>query len=94
MNATIDRRERLATVDTRSSFVPSNITGRLTGPGARPGLPVAVAVNGRIAATGWTAQLKDNPSVVLSFMVPPQLLHDGRNEASVYLIDDGRLVPL
>jgi Sulfatase len=94
LRATIDQPGRLATVDTQSSFVPSNITGRLTGAGARAGLPVAVALNGRIAATGWTAQLKDDPSVILSFMVPSQLLHDGRNEASVYLIDGPRLVPL
>ena len=53
-----------------------------------------MAVYGRIAATGWTAQLEDDPSVILSFMVPPQLLHDGRNDARVYLIDGAGLVPL
>jgi hypothetical protein len=30
--------------------------------------------------------------VIVSFMVPPQLLHDGRNDARVYLNDGARLV--
>jgi hypothetical protein len=94
LRAHIDQPGRLANVDTRSTFVPSQITGRLTGTGARPRLPVAVAVNGRVAATGWTAQLSNDPGVILSFMVPPKLLRDGRNEARVYLIDGLRLVPL
>ena len=94
LRATIDRPGRLASVNTRSSFVPSNITGRLTGAGARADLPLAVAIDGRIAATARTAQVKDDPSVIISFMVPPGVLHDGRNEARVYLIDGARLVPL
>jgi hypothetical protein len=94
LRAQIDQPGRLANVDTRSTFVPSQITGRLTGAGARAGLPVAVAVNGRIAATGWSAQLSDDPGVILSFMVPPKVLRDGRNEARVYLIDGPRLLPL
>jgi Sulfatase len=94
MRARVDQPGRLANVDTRSTFLPSQITGRLTGAGARAGLPVAVAVNDRIAATGWSAQLKDNPGVILSFMIPPRLLHDGRNNARFYLIDGPRLVPL
>jgi hypothetical protein len=94
LRATIDQSKRLANVDTRSSFLPSNITGRLTGAGSRPGLPLAVAVNGRIAATGWSSQLKGEPGVVITFMIPPRLLRDGRNEARVYLIDGGQLVPL
>jgi Sulfatase len=94
LRATIDQRGQLTSVDTRASFVPSNITGRLTGEGARAGLPLAVALNGRIAATGRSAQLQGDPSVVISFMVPPRLLRDGRNDARVYLIDGARLVPL
>jgi hypothetical protein len=94
LRATIDQPQRLASVDTRSSFVPSNITGRLTGAGARAGLPLAVALNDRIVATGWSAQLKGDDQVIVSFMVPPELLHDGRNDARVYLIDAARLVPL
>ncbi len=94
LRATIDQPRRLASVDARSSLVPSNITGRLTGAGARAGLPLAVALNGRIAATGWSAQLEGEHSVIASFMVPPQLLHDGRNDARMYLIDGARLVAL
>jgi hypothetical protein len=32
--------------------------------------------------------------VIVSFMVAPRLLHDGRNDARVYLIDGAQLVPL
>jgi hypothetical protein len=94
LRATIDHPERLASVDTGSSFVPSIITGRLTGAGARAGLPLAVALDGRIAATGWSARLEGDESVIVSFMVPPRFLHDGRNDARVYLIDGARLVGL
>ena len=94
LRATIDQPQRLASVDMSSSFVPTNITGRLTGAGARPGLPLAVALNGRVAATGWSARLEDSDDVIISFLVPPRLLHDGRNGARVYLIDGARLVPL
>jgi hypothetical protein len=94
LRATIDQPQRLASVDTSSSFVPTNITGQLTGAGARPGLPLAVALNGRVAATAWSAQLEDSDDVIITFMVPPRLLHDGRNDARVYLVDAARLVPL
>jgi len=94
LRATIDQPQRLASVDTHSSFVPSNITGRLTGASARAGLPLAVALDGRVSATGWSAQLQGAHSVIASFMVPPGLLHDGRNDVRMYLIDGTRLVPL
>jgi hypothetical protein len=84
----------LTSVDTRSAFVPSNITGRLSGAGARAGLPLAVALNDRVVATGWSAQLEGADNVIVSFMVPPDVLHDGRNDARVYLIDGARLVRL
>ena len=94
LQATIDQPQRLASVETRSSFVPSHITGQLTGRDARVGLPLAVALNGRIAATGWSAQLEGSDRMIVSIMVPPELLHDGRNDARLYLIDGTRLVPL
>lgn len=94
LQATIDQPQRLASVETRSSFVPSHITGQLTGRDARVGLPLAVALNGRIAATGWSAQLEGSDSTIVSIMVPPELLHDGRNDARLYLIDGTRLVAL
>jgi hypothetical protein len=94
LRATIDQPQRLTSVDTRSAFVPSNITGRLTGAGARTGLPLAIALNDRIVATGWSAQLEGADNVIVSFMIPPRLLHDGHNDARVYLIDRTRLVPL
>jgi hypothetical protein len=94
LRATIDQPQRLTSVDTRSVFVPSNVTGRLTGAGTRTGLPLAIALNDHIVATGWSAQLEGADNVIFSFMIAPRLLHDGHNDARVYLIDRTRLVPL
>jgi Sulfatase len=94
LRATIDHPERLTHVDTGSTFLPSNITGRLTGANARASLPLAVAVNGRIAATGMSAQLEGVDDVVVSLLVPPQTLHNGSNDVRLYLIAGGRLTAI
>ena len=77
-------RTALAAVDTKSSFLPANLAGRLSG--VAGGTPLALALNGKVAAVGWSAQLKGDKRVYFSFFAPPEAFADGRNAARVYRI--------
>jgi hypothetical protein len=76
----------LGKVDTKSSFLPANITGRITRGDADRGIPLALALNGKIAAVGWTAKLKGDRHVYFTFFAPPSAFRDGRNDAQVYAV--------
>jgi hypothetical protein len=80
---------RLDAVDTDAAVIPAAVTGRLTGPAARAGLPLALALDGRIVATGSSARLENDAHTYFSFMVPPTAFHDGRNVPAVYLVTAG-----
>ena len=75
----------LEAVDTKSAFVPANLAGRLSGVGT--GVPLALALNGKVAAVGWSAQLKGDNHVYFSFFAPPEDFQDGRNSARIYRIE-------
>jgi hypothetical protein len=85
---------RLDSVDTRAAVLPAGVTGRLTGARAGPGLPLALALDGRIVATGSSARLDGDPDTYFSFMVPPAAFHDGRNAPAVHLVTRGGLAAL
>jgi sulfatase-like protein len=76
----------LGKVDTKSSFLPANITGRLTGDRARRGLPLALALNGKVVAMGWSAMLKGDKHVYFSFFAPPDAFRDGANRAEIFAV--------
>jgi hypothetical protein len=74
----------LRQVDPNGSFVPANLAGRVTGMGR--GTPLALALNGKVAAVGWSAQLKGDKRVYFSFFAPPEKFQKGRNSARIYRI--------
>jgi hypothetical protein len=74
----------LQQVDPKGSFVPSNLAGRISG--APRGTPLALALNGKVAAMGWSAQLKGDKRVYFSFFAPPEAFQTGKNEARIYRI--------
>jgi hypothetical protein len=76
----------LGKVRTKSSFLPANITGRIMRGDADRGIPLALALNGKIAAVGWTAKLKGDRHVYFTFFAPPSAFRDGRNDAQVYAV--------
>lgn len=84
---TAEVRGLLGRVDTSSGFLPANVTGTVAG--ARRGTPVALALNGRIAAVGRTAQLAGDRHVYFSFFAPPAAFADGRNRAEVFTVGAG-----
>jgi hypothetical protein len=72
----------------RSSFVPSQITGRILGRG-RKRLDLAIAVDGLIAATAPTFHVRGAPAASFSAMVPESAFREGRNELEVLAIVGG-----
>jgi hypothetical protein len=54
--------------------------------GPLPGVrSIAIAVNGRVAMVAPTVPLKDN-GAYFEFVVPPELLHNGKNSVAAYLV--------
>jgi hypothetical protein len=82
------------TYDPSLPFIPARIAGDLEGIDA--GQPLAVALNGRVAAT--TYSYDGDHGVEYSAMVPPKLIQPGDNEVAVLAIegtgDDLTLRPL
>jgi Sulfatase len=84
--ALIDQAADLRRVDPASGFVPGELTG--TVPNGRPGggRPIALVVDGTIAATGRTFSLEDSPVENFEAIVPERTFHRGANEARVFEI--------
>ncbi len=74
-----------ASVDPAAPVVPSLVTGVVTGVG--PGTPLAVAVNGRIAATA--PAYADGDTTRFAGLVSPDAYADGANAIDVYRITPG-----
>ncbi len=72
-------------VDPASGFVPAHVAGALEGGRRGGGRTVAVAVNGRIVATGVTFTLEGSDDEQYSLMVPERSLRAGRNRVEVLL---------
>ena len=69
-----------------SPVVPSPVYGMLEGEGAETRLPIAVAVNGRIAAVSWT---DGRGSRTYSALLPEESFRPGPNRVEVFLIREG-----
>ncbi len=82
----IDQAAQLRKVDPRSGFVPAELTGTL--PRGRPGggRPVAIAVNGRIAAVGRTFSLAGSRAESFAVIVPDWALRRGANDVRAFEI--------
>lgn len=76
---------RVVTVDPGSGFVPSHVVGTIPDGRRGGGRTVAVAVNGRIEATGTTFTLEGSDAEQYSVMVPERSLRPGRNRVEVLL---------
>jgi sulfatase-like protein len=73
----------LRTVARRSDLLPTYVQGQVTGQHGQDE-DLAVAVNGRIAAVTQTFQ--KGGQTKFAAMVPEDVMHDGRNDVSVFLV--------
>jgi Sulfatase len=76
----------LANVDPDSPYVPGEITGEIHAGLAGGGRPIALVVNGRVAATGRTFSLAGSAVESFELIVPEASFRRGRNEARVFEI--------
>ena len=88
----IDHDNAFAYVDHHSGVVPVYVTGHFTGRRKESGVPLAVGVNGRIAAVGTSYPVRDVAR--FSMLVPSHSLRRGRNVVEVFAVTAGRLVRL
>lgn len=84
--AQIHQAADLLDVNPASAFVPGEITGEL--PNGRPGggRPIALALNGKIAATGRTFSLDASAVESFEVIVPERAFRRGANEARLFEI--------
>jgi hypothetical protein len=68
-------------VDSDGAFLPALISGRLEG--VDPGAPLAVALNGTIAAVGEAYESVDGAAHT-ALLVPPERFRDGANSVALY----------
>lgn len=74
-----------------SGVLPFNVAGRISGLGA--GRPLAVSVNGKVAAVGESYNTPDG--IRFGILVPPETMtRSSKAEVTVYQVTDGRLRPL
>jgi hypothetical protein len=85
----------LADVDPAAEIVPTRVTGRLLGGEPKATRKLAVAVNGRIRAVGWSFHLRGRRAEFFSLLVPESALRPGRNDVQVLGVGPGgELSPL
>jgi hypothetical protein len=80
---------RLRSVRRRSGLMPTQVAGTLRGGkrGARRDL--ALAVNGRIEATGRSWRLRGAPGERFALNIPEVVLREGRNDVRLYAVGRG-----
>ncbi|MGH2981360.1 MAG: sulfatase-like hydrolase/transferase [Solirubrobacterales bacterium] len=82
-SASLDDSERLRDVDPRAAILlASLLRGSISG--GRDGLPLAAAVNDRVAAVGRA--FESAGSVRYSLLVPPRFFRRGQNQATIHRV--------
>jgi hypothetical protein len=76
---------RWRSVHVHSWLLPLHVTGRIGG-GRTNGRRLAIAVNGRIAATAWSFRPLGAKRLSISALIPEPALRAGRNDVRVYEI--------
>jgi hypothetical protein len=93
--ATLSLARSYAHVRRASGVVPTQVAGRIRGPGPNQERDIAIAVNGRIAAVGRSFHLRGQALESYSVMVPEDSLREGRNRIEVLEVSDsGRMALL
>jgi hypothetical protein len=85
---------RRVAVDPDSGFVPGHVAGTMPDGEEGAGRTVAVAVNGRVVATGLTFVLADPDRERYSVLVPERAFRAGANTIELLLVEGDRLDPV
>ncbi|MBD0291833.1 MAG: sulfatase-like hydrolase/transferase [Thermoleophilia bacterium] len=87
--AAIDERDRFASVDKSSGFLPAYVTGRLED--GRPGTYLVLALNGRVGAVVRAFELAGETR--FAAMLPEELFRAGANEVEIFALDGPPAAP-
>ena len=85
---------RRVVVDPGSGFVPAHQAGAIEGGRRGGGRTVAIAVNGRVVATGVTFTLEGARDEQYSLIVPERAFREGVNRVQLFLTSGARLLPV
>ena len=81
-------------VDSASGFIPAHLAGTISDGPRGGGRTVAVAVNGRVVATGRTFTLDGADDEQYSVIVPERSLREGHNRVQLLLVQGDELEPV
>ena len=81
-------------VDPGSGFVPAHVAGTIPDGPRGGGRTVAVAVNGRVVATGTTFTLEGADAEQYSVIAPERAFRAGRNRIQLLLVSGDQLKPV
>jgi len=84
---------RRVVVDPDSGWVPSHQAGEIEGGRRGGGRTVAIALNGRVVATGVTFTLEGAADEQYSVIVPENAFREGLNRVQVLIASGARLLP-
>jgi hypothetical protein len=89
MRASVANAGLLRTVSPHEEIIPTRVTGTLEGGAPEALRDVAVAVNGRVWATGRSFRLRGRPFEYFSLIVPEHALRPGRNAIELFEVGPG-----
>jgi hypothetical protein len=90
LRGTLNEARAYRHVRKRSAFLPTHVTGRVTGGRRGERRDVAVAVNGRIWGLGRTVHIRGNPREYYSVLVSEDVLQQGANRIEVFVVGHRR----
>jgi Sulfatase len=85
---------RSVVVDPGSGFIPAHVAGAIEHGQRGGGRTVAVAVNGRVVATGLTFTLEEADEEQYSVVVPERSFEEGANRIQVLVVEGDELEPV
>jgi hypothetical protein len=90
LHATLNEAKAYRRIRKRAAFLPTHVTGRITGGRRGARRDIAVAVNGRIWGLSRTAYIRGNPREYYSVLVSEDVLAQGRNRIQVFSVGHRR----
>jgi hypothetical protein len=90
LHATLNEAKTYRRIRKRAAFLPTHVTGRITGGRRGARRDIAVAVNGRIWGLSRTAYIRGNPREYYSVLVSEDVLAQGRNRIQVFSVGHRR----
>jgi hypothetical protein len=90
LHATLNEAKAYRRIRRRAAFLPTHVTGRITGGRRGARRDIAVAVNGRIWGLSRSVHIRGNPREYYSVLVSEAVLAPGRNRIQVFSVGHRR----